>query len=130
MMSAAWPSFTAAWYSPSAATILARRSRSASAGGGGRGGGGSGSVWNFVSTQLWFIRIRRCMRVAKDTPPFVFSRFILTVELIPDGARLTRVGPNFAGYIRARRDHIFGALILPKIHKHIDVAVGFQCQRM
>src|SRR6266853_1430123 len=31
MMSAAWPSFTAAWYSPSAATILARRSRSASA---------------------------------------------------------------------------------------------------
>src|SRR5580693_8609857 len=31
MMSAAWPSFTAAWYSPSAATIFARRSRSASA---------------------------------------------------------------------------------------------------
>ena len=31
MMSAASPSFTAAWYSPSAATILARRSRSASA---------------------------------------------------------------------------------------------------
>src|SRR5689334_10923327 len=30
-MSAAWPSFTAAWNSPSAATILARRSRSASA---------------------------------------------------------------------------------------------------
>src|SRR6266851_7113268 len=31
MMSAAWPSFIAAWYSPSAATIFARRSRSASA---------------------------------------------------------------------------------------------------
>src|SRR5947209_3943609 len=31
MMSAASPSFTAAWYSPSAATIFARRSRSASA---------------------------------------------------------------------------------------------------
>ena len=31
MMSAAWPSFTAAWYSPSAAMIFARRSRSASA---------------------------------------------------------------------------------------------------
>ncbi len=32
MMSAAWPSYTAAWYSPpSAATIFARRSRSASA---------------------------------------------------------------------------------------------------
>ncbi len=31
MMSAAWPSFTEAWYSPSAATIFARRSRSASA---------------------------------------------------------------------------------------------------
>src|SRR4030095_15494553 len=31
MMSAAWPSFTAAWNSPSAATIFARRSRSASA---------------------------------------------------------------------------------------------------
>jgi hypothetical protein len=26
-MSAAWPSFTEAWYSPSAATIFARRSR-------------------------------------------------------------------------------------------------------
>jgi hypothetical protein len=31
MTSAAWPSFTEAWYSPSAATIFARRSRSASA---------------------------------------------------------------------------------------------------
>src|SRR6202047_3066612 len=52
MMSAAWPSFTAAWYSPSAATIFARRSRSASAFFAIAPGILSGSTMSLISTAV------------------------------------------------------------------------------
>src|SRR5260370_19466981 len=55
MMSAAWPSFTAAWYSPSAATILARRSRSASASLAIARCMFSGSVMSLISTAVTWV---------------------------------------------------------------------------
>src|SRR3984957_17924131 len=55
MMSAASPSFTAAWYSPSAATILARRSRSASASFAIARCMFSGSVMSLISTAVTWV---------------------------------------------------------------------------
>src|SRR5258707_10205467 len=55
MMSAAWPSFTAAWYSPSAATIFARRSRSASASCAIARCILSGSTMSLISTAVTFV---------------------------------------------------------------------------
>ena len=52
MMSAASPSLTAAWYSPYAATILARRSRSASASLAIARCMFSGSVMSLISTAV------------------------------------------------------------------------------